>query len=190
VLLRLAYLGVTNALAMLRLLPMSDRDKDAEILALRHQITVLERQLGKQKPRFDPTNRVLLAALLHPLPTQALRSLRLLVRPDTILRVAPRPDRPPPREGLPPQAALPAPNTALDPSPSAAPGKGKRQLGLPTRARRTPRAGREGRCVYGLGDPPRPESTRRPNGPPPPGRTSCVPRPMLCWSVTSWRRSR
>jgi hypothetical protein len=43
VLFRLAYLGVTNALALLRLLPMSDRDKDAEILALRHQITVLER---------------------------------------------------------------------------------------------------------------------------------------------------
>jgi putative transposase len=35
VLLRLAYLTVTNAFAMLRLLPMSDRDKDAEILALR-----------------------------------------------------------------------------------------------------------------------------------------------------------
>jgi hypothetical protein len=35
VLLRLAYLGVTNALAMLRLLPMSDRVKDAESLALR-----------------------------------------------------------------------------------------------------------------------------------------------------------
>ncbi|QLH19257.1 hypothetical protein [Streptomyces sp. Rer75] len=31
-LLRLAYLGVTNAFAMLRLLPMTDRDKDAEIL--------------------------------------------------------------------------------------------------------------------------------------------------------------
>jgi hypothetical protein len=40
VLLRLTYLGVTNALALLRLLPMSDRDKDAEILALRHQVTV------------------------------------------------------------------------------------------------------------------------------------------------------
>jgi hypothetical protein len=38
VLLRLAYLGVTNTLAMLRLLPMSDRAKDAEILAVRHQI--------------------------------------------------------------------------------------------------------------------------------------------------------
>jgi putative transposase len=33
---RLAYLGVTNALTMLRLLPMSNRAKGAEILALRH----------------------------------------------------------------------------------------------------------------------------------------------------------
>ncbi|GAA3710947.1 hypothetical protein GCM10022224_090510 [Nonomuraea antimicrobica] len=31
-------------LAALRLLPMSDRDKDVEILALSHQITVLERR--------------------------------------------------------------------------------------------------------------------------------------------------
>jgi hypothetical protein len=30
-LLRLAYLGITNAFALLRLLPRSDRDKDAEI---------------------------------------------------------------------------------------------------------------------------------------------------------------
>jgi hypothetical protein len=43
VLFRLAYLGVTNALTLLRLLPMSDRAKDIEILALRHQITVLKR---------------------------------------------------------------------------------------------------------------------------------------------------
>ena len=61
-LLRLAYLGVTNAFAMLRLLPMSDRDKDVEILALRHQIMVLQRQLGKQKVRFDAADRALLAA--------------------------------------------------------------------------------------------------------------------------------
>ena len=47
VLLRLAYLGVANMFALLRLLPASDRDKIVEILALRHQITVLERQLGK-----------------------------------------------------------------------------------------------------------------------------------------------
>ena len=35
-LLRLAHLTVTNTFAALRLLPMSDRDQDAEILALRH----------------------------------------------------------------------------------------------------------------------------------------------------------
>ncbi|MEV6986148.1 hypothetical protein AB0M95_33485 [Sphaerisporangium sp. NPDC051017] len=39
-LLRLAYLTITNAFAALRLLPIGDRDKDIEILALRHQITV------------------------------------------------------------------------------------------------------------------------------------------------------
>jgi hypothetical protein len=61
VLLRLAYLGVTNTLALLRLLPMSDRAKDAEILALRHQITVLERQLQGTKVRFTPADRAFLA---------------------------------------------------------------------------------------------------------------------------------
>jgi hypothetical protein len=86
VLLRLAYLGVTNALALLRLLPMSDRDKDAEILMLRHQITVLERQLHGDRVRFTSIDRAWLAAVLHPLPRQVLRDLRLLVRPETMLR--------------------------------------------------------------------------------------------------------
>jgi putative transposase len=73
VLLRLAYLGLTNALAMLRLPPMSDRAKAAEVLALRHQITVLERQLHGQKVRFSPADRAVLAALLHRLPREVLR---------------------------------------------------------------------------------------------------------------------
>src|SRR5690242_7347715 len=85
-LLRLAYLGVTNALALLRLLPGSDRDKDAEILALRHEIAVLQRQLGGQRIRFEPADRALLAALLHRLARPTLRGLRLLVGPDTILK--------------------------------------------------------------------------------------------------------
>jgi putative transposase len=62
VLLRLAYLTVTNTFAVLRLLPVSDRDKDVEILALRQQIAVLERQLGGKKVRFTPPDRALLAA--------------------------------------------------------------------------------------------------------------------------------
>jgi hypothetical protein len=86
VLLRLAYLGVTNAFALLRLLPMSDRDKDVEILALRHQLTVLQRQLGTERVRFDPADRAFLAALLRRLPRTVLRRMRLLVRPDTVLR--------------------------------------------------------------------------------------------------------
>lgn len=90
-LLRLACLGVTNAFALLRLLPMSDRDKDAEILALRHQITVLERQLGGVRVRSlratgRPGERAFLAALLRRLPLPVLRRVRLLVRPATVLR--------------------------------------------------------------------------------------------------------
>ena len=85
-LLRLAYLGVTNAIAMLRLLPMSDHAKDVEILALRHQIGVLERQLHGERPRFAPADRAFLAALLHRLPRDVLHHLRLLIRPDTVLR--------------------------------------------------------------------------------------------------------
>jgi transposase InsO family protein len=86
VLLRLAYLGVTNAFAMFRLLRLSDLDKDAEILALRHQVVVLQRHLGQRKVRFEPADRALLAALLARLPMDALRRLQLLVRPDTVLR--------------------------------------------------------------------------------------------------------
>jgi putative transposase len=53
VLLRLAYLSVTNVFALLQLLPASDRDKDMEILVLRQQVTVLQRQLGTARPRFS-----------------------------------------------------------------------------------------------------------------------------------------
>jgi len=72
VLLRLAYLTATNVFALLRLLPASDRDKATEILALRHQVTVLERQLGGNRPRFSPADRAFLTALLHRLPRHVL----------------------------------------------------------------------------------------------------------------------
>src|SRR5882757_9035993 len=66
---------------------MGDRDKDVEILALRHQIAVLERQLGVgNRVRFAGEDRAFLAALLTSLPREVLRRLRLLVRPDTVLR--------------------------------------------------------------------------------------------------------
>lgn len=59
VLLRLAYLAATNAFALLRLLPMSEREKEVENLTLRHQLLVLQRQVGR--PAFTDTDRAVLA---------------------------------------------------------------------------------------------------------------------------------
>jgi len=47
---------------------------------------VFERHLYGQKLRFTPTDRALLAALLHRLPRDVLLSIRLPVRPETLLR--------------------------------------------------------------------------------------------------------
>src|ERR687887_2612944 len=87
-LLRLACLGITNAFTLLRLLPGGDRNRDMEILSLRDQLGGVRRQLDGQRVRFEPVDRAWLAALLHPLPRPTLRRLRLrlLVRPDTILK--------------------------------------------------------------------------------------------------------
>jgi hypothetical protein len=79
VLIRFAYLAVTNAFAVLRLLPRSDRDKDIEILALRHQLRVLQRHLDGQRVRFAPAERAFLAALVNSLPRGTIRRLQLLV---------------------------------------------------------------------------------------------------------------
>ncbi|WP_210748315.1 helix-turn-helix domain-containing protein [Actinomadura latina] len=47
---------------------------------------MLERQLSGQKVRFTGLDRALLAALPHRLTPQALRGMRVLVRPETVLR--------------------------------------------------------------------------------------------------------
>jgi transposase InsO family protein len=84
VLLRLPYLALTSVFAFIRLLPMSDVDKNVEILALRHQLAILQRQIDR--PRLTQPDRAFLAALLHRLPRPTLRQLHLIVSPDTVLR--------------------------------------------------------------------------------------------------------
>jgi putative transposase len=84
VLLRLPYLALTSVFTLVRLLPMRDVDKNVEILTLRHQLAVLQRQIDK--PRLTPPDRAFLAALLHRLPRPTLRRLQLIVSPDTVLR--------------------------------------------------------------------------------------------------------
>ena len=83
-LLRLPYLAVSSVFAFIRLLPMSDVDKDIEILTLRHQLAVLQRQIDR--PHVTPADRAFLTALLHRLPRPKLRQLHLIVSPDTIQR--------------------------------------------------------------------------------------------------------
>ncbi|CAG6395266.1 Integrase core domain-containing protein [Actinacidiphila cocklensis] len=77
-------LTLSTAVSFIRLLPMSSHEKDLEILALRHQLVVLQRQTGK--PQLTWPDRALLAALLHHLPRERLRQLHLIVSPDTVLR--------------------------------------------------------------------------------------------------------
>jgi putative transposase len=84
VLLRLCYLALSSVFTLIRLLPTSATDKDVEILALRHQLTLLQRQVDR--PRLTDPERAFLAALLHRLPRARLRELQLIVSPDTILR--------------------------------------------------------------------------------------------------------
>jgi hypothetical protein len=86
VLVRFAYLAVSHAFSALWLLRLTDREKDVEILALRHQFEVVRRRLGDQRPRLRSEDRAFLAALLVPLARVRSPQLRLLVSPDTVLR--------------------------------------------------------------------------------------------------------
>jgi putative transposase len=67
-------------LVVLRL--RSERSKELEILVLRHQLHVMQRQVGR--PRLRPADRMLLAALSRSLPRQAWSSF--FVSPVTLLR--------------------------------------------------------------------------------------------------------
>jgi putative transposase len=82
--LRFAYLAVLRVFGWLALLARSDRAKDAEILILRHQAAVLQRQV--KDPRLSWADRAVLAALARLLPGSQLRQLLRIVSPRTLLR--------------------------------------------------------------------------------------------------------
>ena len=78
---KLAYLAVCRSMQALVLLARGDAAKDLEILVLRHQLTVLRRQIPR--PRFEPADRALLAAVSRMLPRSVWSCF--LVKPDTLL---------------------------------------------------------------------------------------------------------
>src|SRR5215216_6654190 len=136
VLSRLAYLTLCRSIQLLALLAHGDAAKDLELLVLRHQLSVLRRQVPR--PRLEPADRALLAAISRVLPRE--RWSCFLVKPETLLRwhrrlvagawTYPRgPGRPPLDEDV--QA-------------DRASGQGESALGLPAHPRRAAPAGRAG----------------------------------------------
>ena len=83
VVLAFAYWSVRRLLELLVLRRRSEREKEIEILLLRHQLRVLERQVSR--PALMPGDRALLAALSRVLPRQVWRR-SAFVTPATLLR--------------------------------------------------------------------------------------------------------
>jgi putative transposase len=81
VLSRIAYLTLCRSIQLLALLACGDAAKDLELLVLRHQLSVLRRQVPR--PRLEPADRALLAAISRALPRS--RWSCFLVRPATLL---------------------------------------------------------------------------------------------------------
>jgi putative transposase len=81
---RFAYLAVLRVFGWIALLARSDRAKDAEILILRHQVALLQRQV--KAPRLSWADRAMLVALARLVSGSQLRRLRLIVSPRTLLR--------------------------------------------------------------------------------------------------------
>ncbi len=83
--LRFVFLLIMRLATWLRLSRREETWKTAEILILRHQLTVLQRRQPR-RPKLNWADRALLAALLSVIPKARRHGLRLLVTPDTILR--------------------------------------------------------------------------------------------------------
>jgi putative transposase len=83
--LRFVFLLITRTVTWLRLSRREEAWRIAEILILRHQLTVLQRR-QPCRPKLNWADRALLATLLGVIPRARRHGLRLLVTPDTIVR--------------------------------------------------------------------------------------------------------
>ena len=78
----LVYAVVCRLLEFAVLLARGERSKELEIIVLRHELSLLRRQV--RRPALQPHDRVLLAALSHLLPQDRWRAF--FVTPETLLR--------------------------------------------------------------------------------------------------------
>lgn len=85
--LRFVFLLVGRLLDLARLSRRDTAWKDAEILLLRHQLAVVQRQLGERtRPKVSWADRALIVLLLGLIPRTRHDRLRLIATPGTILR--------------------------------------------------------------------------------------------------------
>lgn len=83
VVLSFMYWSLRRLLELVVLRSRSEREKEIEILVLRHQLRVLERQVAR--PQLAQADRALLAAFIRVLPRAAWKR-SLFVEPGTVLR--------------------------------------------------------------------------------------------------------
>ena len=76
------YIVVCRLVELIVLFGRGDRTKELEILVLRHELSILRRQV--KRPPFESHDRVLLAAFSRILPRRAWSAF--LVQPETLLR--------------------------------------------------------------------------------------------------------
>src|ERR1035438_9539504 len=187
--LRFAFLLITRVTAWLRLSRREDAWKTAEILILRHQLTVLQRRQPR-RPNLNWADRALLAALLAALrgviPKARRQGLRLLVTPDTIMRwhrdIVRRRQAGRSRRGRSGRTATRRNIKAL--SPSGWPGKTLNGATAGSTGNWPTWESRSRRRPYGRSSRPTASTPPR-DGPGPPGRSSCALRPRRSWHATS-----
>jgi putative transposase len=150
--LRLLCLIVSRLFGWMRLSRRKESWKSAEILLLRHQLTVLQRQQTVQ-PNTTWADRALIALLLEVIPKRRRSGVRLIVMPETVLRwrrdiigrrwpAKSRHERPG-RPATPPQRQRVGTAT----------GRRESQLGIPEHPRRTRRPRHRSRAIDGVGHP-------------------------------------
>ena len=83
--LRCVFLLITRTASWLRLSRREGAWQTAEILLLRHQLTVLQRRQPR-RPNLNWADRALIALLFAVILKARRQGLRLLVTPDTIVR--------------------------------------------------------------------------------------------------------
>ncbi|MEP7024087.1 MAG: hypothetical protein ABJB47_09845 [Actinomycetota bacterium] len=84
--LKLIFLVVSRAVSLLGLSRRESWWKTAEILMLRHQLAVAQRERSRSHSRLTWPDRAWLALLAGTLPIERLAAMRLIVTPGTILR--------------------------------------------------------------------------------------------------------